>query len=305
MGFFRRIKQSSLLAAVTVAALTAAVMILKDRSERATDHTAVTGLPDRGPGDQARPSRTPGGPPSGAGDRQRPVTVIIDDIGYDLQVVRQLARIEAPLAFAILPHAPHAAEAARVLHGAGKEILLHMPMEPRSYPSENPGKGALFAHMSETDIRLRVEAAIAAVPHIVAVNNHMGSRFMEDEARLMLVMKELAKRGLFFVDSRTTPHSRARAAAAGAGVRLLERDVFLDHTPGFASALANLTDPPRPVSGTGKPLVMIGHPHPDTVRALREAALLWQRRGTEVIPVSACFDAPGRKNPKGSLAKQK
>ncbi|MEW6333126.1 MAG: divergent polysaccharide deacetylase family protein [Thermodesulfobacteriota bacterium] len=305
MGFFKRIKRSSVLAAVTLAALTAAVMSLQERGERATDHTAVTGPSGRGLADQARPPGTPVVPPSGAGNRPRSIAVIIDDIGYDLQVVRQLARIEAPLAFAILPHAPHAAEAARVLHGAGKEILLHMPMEPRSYPSENPGGGALFTHMGEAEIRMKVGEAVAAVPNIVAVNNHMGSRFMEDETRLRVVMKELAKRGLFFVDSRTTPHSRARAAAAGEGVRLLERDVFLDHSPGFAAALANLTDPPRPAPGTGKPLVMIGHPHPDTVRALREAALLWQRQGAGVIPLSACFGAPGGKNPKGALAKER
>ena len=74
----------------------------------------------------------------------RQIAVIIDDIGYDLRLVEDLMRIDAPIAFAILPYTPHAREAARLLHAAGKEILLHLPMEPRSYPAENPGEGALF-----------------------------------------------------------------------------------------------------------------------------------------------------------------
>ena len=104
-------------------------------------------------------------------------------------------RIEAPIAFAILPYTPHAREAARLLHAAGKEILLHLPMEPRSYPAENPGAGALFVDMDEGEIRRQIEADLAAVPYVSGVNNHMGSRFMEDEAGLAVVMEELRKKG--------------------------------------------------------------------------------------------------------------
>lgn len=302
MGFFKRIKRVSFLAAIIVVALIAVMMILPDRIERATDRTIVPDRPETSPREKAFPSRTPARSPLEAERRGRPIAVIIDDIGYDLRMVEELVRIGAPLAFAILPHTPHAVEAARLLHGAGKEILLHMPMEPRSYPAENPGAGALFVHMNDQEIRRRIEAGIAAVPYISGVNNHMGSRFMEDEARLFVVMQELAKRGLFFVDTRTTPDSRGRAAAARAGVRFLQRTVFIDHPPGYATALANLTRPPRQVLEKRRPSLLIGHPIPGTLRALKEASQLWQNEGVRIFPVSACFNAPAGKEKTGALA---
>ena len=59
--------------------------------------------------------------------------------------------------------------------------------------------------MDEGEIRRRIETDLTAVPYVAGVNNHMGSRFMEDEARLAVVMEELAKKGLFFVDSSDHP----------------------------------------------------------------------------------------------------
>lgn len=302
MSFLKGIKRFLFLAAITVAVLIAVVMILPERIERATDRAIVPDRPETSPREKAFPSRTPARSPSEAERGGRPIAVIIDDIGYDLRLVEELVRIGAPLAFAILPHTPHAVEAARLLHGAGKEILLHMPMEPRSYPAENPGAGALFVHMNDQEIRRRIEAGIAAVPYISGVNNHMGSRFMEDEARLFVVMQELAKRGLFFVDTRTTPDSRGRAAAARAGVRFLQRAVFIDHPPGYATALANLTRPPRQALEKRRPSLLIGHPVPETLRALKEASLLWRNEGARIIPVSACFNIPGGKEKTGALA---
>jgi len=302
MSFFNRIKRFPFLAAIIVVALIAAVIILPEQVERVTDQTTVPDRLETCPREKAFTSKTPVRSPSESERRGRPIAVIIDDIGYDLRLVEELVRTGAPLAFAILPHTPHAVEAARLLHGAGKEILLHMPMEPRSYPAENPGAGALFVHVNDEEIRRRIKASLAAVPYISGVNNHMGSRFMEDEAKLLVVMKELAKRGLFFVDSRTTPDSRGRAAAARAGVRFLERAVFIDHPPGYATALANLIHPPREELEKLRPLLLIGHPFPGTVRALKEASFLWLNEGMRIIPVSACFNLLDGREKKGALA---
>jgi hypothetical protein len=163
-------------------------------------------------------------------------------------------------------------------------------MEPASYPEENPGPGALLTGMEERELRRKIAQNLAAVPHVSGVNNHMGSRFMEDEARLRVVMDELAKRGLFFVDSRTTPDTRGREAAKRARVRFASRTVFIDHTKNYQDALANLTRLPRQGS---KPVLMIGHPHPETIRALREALPVWQAQGVRVVPVSACLGTNG------------
>ncbi len=295
MNFLRNFKRFPFLMVVITAALIAAVVIFLARIVRTTDQTTVPDSRTARPRAEAlKPEMPKREQPGAEEDGQRRIAVIIDDIGFDLRAVEELARIEAPVAFALLPNTPHAREAARLLHAAGREILLHLPMEPHSYPAEDPGPGALFVDMGDAAIVRQIEKDLAAVPYVSGVNNHMGSRFMEDETRLAVVMQELSKRDLFFVDSLTTSHSRARSAAARAGVRFAARAVFIDHTPGYATALANFTDPPRPGWEQENPLLMIGHPHPATIRALRDARSLWQTEGVQMIPVSVCLGTHAR-----------
>lgn len=303
MNFFRHFRRFPFLTVIIAAALIAAVVIFLERVVRRTDQTALPDSRTTQPREKALKPKMPERERPGAEGRGRQIAIIIDDIGFDLRLVDELARIRAPIAFAILPYTPHAAEAARLLHRAGKEILLHLPMEPRSYPSEDPGVGALFTNMDAGEIRRHVEANLSAVPYASGVNNHMGSLFMENEAGLSVVMEELAKRGLFFVDSRTTPNSLGRQAAARAGVRFAERAVFIDHHRGYSAALANLTQPRRSDWEKGKPLLLVGHPHDETIRALREALPRWHEEEVQVIPISAFISIPGGEKKQNALMK--
>ncbi len=297
MNLFRRFRRFPFLTVIIAAALIAAAVIFLERGVRRTDQTTAPDSRATQPREKAWKPVTPERGQPGAAGGGRQIAVIIDDIGFDLRVAEELAGIGAPIAFAILPHTPHAAEAARFLHRAGKEILLHLPMEPHSYPAEDPGRGALFVDMDDAEIARQIEADLSAVPYVSGVNNHMGSRFMEDETRLAVVMRELAKRDLFFVDSMTTSHSRARSAAARAGVRFAARAVFIDHLPGYADVLANLTHPPLRGRQDEKPLLMIGHPRPGTIRALRDAQPLWEEEGVRMIPLSAYLGVQKKTSP--------
>jgi len=85
------------------------------------------------------------------------VAIIIDDIGYDLGPVRELLKVDADITFAILPLCSHSREAAEMLHEAHKETLLHLPMEPNSYPKEKPGNGTLFTDMNSEELIFQLE----------------------------------------------------------------------------------------------------------------------------------------------------
>ncbi len=146
--------------------------------------------------------------------------------------------------------------------------------------------------MTVEEIRSRLREAVAAVPFISGVNNHMGSRFMEDEARLAVVMEELRAKNLFFIDSLTTESSRGRESAKRAGVRFAARDIFIDHVPGLDAALKNLTGEVRKKRTSGLPILMIGHPRLETEQAIRTAIPIWQAKGIQVIGISACLGDP-------------
>jgi hypothetical protein len=269
------------MAVLTAAVLLAAAVLVLERIPPANRAPAVDDRVGTGMRDRADPApfrEIPG--------KAGKITVIIDDIGYDRRILRELAEIPAPIAFAILPFTPHAVEAAELLHAAGKEVLLHLPMEPHSYPATDPGKGALLTGMAAETVRSQLLAALKGVPHAAGINNHMGSRFMEDEIAVATVMEELAKKGLFFVDSLTTPASRGKEAAAKAGVRFAARSAFIDHPPNDGAVLDRLIRLPRRGRTGLAPLLLIGHPRSETLRALTAALPVWRKQGIEVISLA-------------------
>jgi len=213
------------------------------------------------------------------------ISIIIDDIGYDLGPVRELLKVDADITFAILPLCSHSRDAAEMIHKARKETLLHLPMEPNSYPKEKPGKGALFTDMNSEELVFQLEKDLAAVPYISGVNNHMGSKFMVDEGKLILVFNRLKKKKLFFVDSRTTANTKAYAASEKVNIPLGSRKVFLDNNRNYNEIYKILLESAQN-SSDASPVIMIGHPYPETIRAIKDASRVLREKGILVVPVS-------------------
>jgi polysaccharide deacetylase 2 family uncharacterized protein YibQ len=215
----------------------------------------------------------------------RQVAIIIDDIGYDLKPVKELLKINADLTFAILPLCPHTREAAEMFHRAHRETLLHLPMEPVSYPREKPGNGALFTDMNDEELVFQLEKDIADVPYITGVNNHMGSKFMMDEKKLTLVFNKLKNNKLFFVDSRTSSDSKAYVIAEKVGLPVAARKIFLDNIRDYNEIYNNLINIAKK-DGDVSPVILIGHPCPETIRAISDAMKVLREKGVSIVPVS-------------------
>jgi uncharacterized protein len=216
------------------------------------------------------------------------IAILIDDIGYDMAPVKEIEEIRAPITFAILPHCPHSKQISRYLHDGQREFLLHLPMEPQAYPGVHPGAGTLLVSMTDDEIGRQFEENLKAVPDAAGVSNHMGSRFMAHEEKLSVVFRYLKKRGIFFVDSRTTPRSKGGELAGKMGVRFASRTIFLDNRPDYQTIFDRLTHLHIEKDfKSGRPLLIIGHPYPDTIRALRNAIPVMQAKGMDIVPVSA------------------
>ena len=213
------------------------------------------------------------------------VAIIIDDIGYDLVPVRELLKIDADITFAILPLCSHSREAAEMLHKANKETLLHLPMEPNSYPKEKPGSGALFTDMNSEELIFQLEKDLASVPYASGVNNHMGSKFMADEGKLVLIFNKLKKKKMFFIDSRTTVNTKASTAAEKVNIQMASRKVFLDNDRDYNEIYKKLLEVTQNSSDVS-PVIIIGHPYPETIRAIKDASRVLREKGILIVPVS-------------------
>ena len=142
--------------------------------------------------------------------KERPrIALIIDDLGRDLRTVRRLLALETPLTFSILPSETYARRVAELVHEEEREVLIHLPMEPRGYPDKKPGADALMVAMTDEEIRTRMDKFLTQVPYAVGGNNHMGSRFTEDRDGMRVVIDYLREGNLFFVESLTSHRSLA------------------------------------------------------------------------------------------------
>jgi len=211
------------------------------------------------------------------------IAIIVDDIGNDLESLAQLLEIEQPLTFSVLPNAEFTDQSCRMLRRAGAQVMLHMPMEPVSYPQTDPGSGALLLSMDKAAIQDAVREALSRVPCAKGMNNHMGSAFTADPRAMAAVMEVLASRGLFFIDSRTTAQTAAYSTALESGVPSAERKVFLDHDPSLRAVRASLLDLALEAEANGF-AIGIGHPYPQTIEVLRETLPKLSAMGYHFVP---------------------
>lgn len=196
------------------------------------------------------------------------VAVIIDDIGYQARLGEAAIDLPGPFAVAIMPFAPHSQRLALLAEKSHKDVILHLPMEAKSR-NHLLGEGAILASMSAEQMLTRLDSALAYVPQAIGVNNHMGSLLTSQRAPMDIIMAGLAARqGLFFVDSKTSRRSIARAAATAAGVTAVERHVFLDNEPLREEINLQLRELVNRAKKNGYALA-IGHPYPATLASLK------------------------------------
>jgi polysaccharide deacetylase 2 family uncharacterized protein YibQ len=221
-------------------------------------------------------------PPAGPVQGVR-VALVIDDLGTSVEELHPLEGLGVPVTYSVLPYGDQTPEVVSELRKRGAEILLHLPMEPKN--GENPGPGALLGGMSDAEIEDKTLAALRAVPGAVGVNNHMGSKLSEEEGPMKAVLRVLAGRGLFFLDSRTSAQTVGYKVARELGVPAAERQVFLDGDP-TPQAIEGQFQRLLALARAHGSAIAIGHPHPETLAALEREVPKARAEGYEFVPVS-------------------
>lgn len=214
------------------------------------------------------------------------IALIIDDLGYRWNEGLRATRLPGAVTVAILPHTAHTVALAREANDRGKEILLHLPMQPIE-PDEQPGPGALDVYQTRTEFEAVLADDLASVPFVRGVNNHMGSLLTRQLGAMHWLMEDLRERGsLYFLDSFTTPASVGLEVAREEGVPALRRDVFLDpdREPAAIASQWNRLLGRAKLNGFA---VGIGHPYPATLDLLERVLPSVGADGVVLVPLSA------------------
>ena len=215
---------------------------------------------------------------------QGQLVFVIDDAGNNLRELESFLNFPGPLTIAVLPGLPNSAEASRRIRAAGKEVLLHQPME--SIAGHNPGPGAIFTGMEESEIRAIVNRNLDELWPVAGMNNHEGSRVTMDQRIMEIILDICRERGILFLDSRTTAETAAPAAARSLGIQIGERDVFLDNERNRDSITNSLNQGLGRARQNGS-VVMIGHASTTELASLMaEFYPVWLDQGFSFSAVS-------------------
>ena len=192
--------------------------------------------------------------------------------------LRDLGR---PVSVALLPGLPHSQAIAREASLRGMEVLLDLPMEPYRYPQVDPGPGAVLMSTPQAEIRRLVGRHLEALPGVVGVTNHMGSRLTEDRAHMREILSVLAARRLFLVDAYASNLSVAYDEARAMGVRAARRQIAVESSAAAKARSARAGARWRTWAERRGEVIVIAHGHPTTARLLHEYIPRWEAHGRE------------------------
>jgi hypothetical protein len=227
------------------------------------------------------------------GERAPRLALIIDDFGYSYgEVARAFLELDVDLTITVIPGGAFSRRIAREARAAGKDLLLHLPMEPLEYPEKDPGPGAIFVEQTDEEIRALVREALGRLDDVDGVNNHMGSRAMQDERVVRIVLEEVSSRGIFFLDSKTVSGRIARSIAREIGARSLENDLFWDTGYDGPEEIREKLDRLMEKALRRGYAIGIGHPRAVTLEALREKIPKMQELGIRLVSIGDLVSDP-------------
>ena len=212
------------------------------------------------------------------------VAIIIDDIGYHRRNARTLARLDNNITFAVLPFSPHGEELAVELHSMGNQIMLHLPMEPVEYPHVDSGPGSLLTDMNPDELISQLKKDLDAIPYIVGVNNHMGSKLTPMSSKMNQIFTILKKRDLFFIDSITSGKTKCASSASLLKINFGQRDVFIDNIQESEYIMGQIKQLIRKAKKNGS-AIGIAHPYGATAETLKKN-MPWIKKKVQLVPAS-------------------
>ncbi|WP_025849661.1 divergent polysaccharide deacetylase family protein [Paenibacillus ehimensis] len=221
-----------------------------------------------------------------AGTKQ--IAVVIDDFGNDQAGTEQMMELPIPFVAAVMPFLPTTKRDAEWAHRLGKEVIVHLPMEPKNGKPNWLGPGAISTRLPDEEIRQRVIAAIEDVPHAVGINNHMGSKATTDERVMRIVLTVCKERNLYFLDSRTAYRSVVGKVAKEIGVRTAENHLFMDDIYTRKHILKQAMKLQKHVREHDSTIVIghVGPPGEHTSEILKQSIPTLQQLGGQFVPAS-------------------
>lgn len=217
------------------------------------------------------------------------IAVVVGGLGVGAAKTNDaITKLPAAVTLAFTPYGAESAKLVERARAQRHEVVLQVPMEPFEYPDSDPGPQTLLTSVSAEQNLDRLYWHMSRFQGYVGLMNFMGGRFVTADTALSPVMRELAKRGLGYLDDGTSPRSVAAALAAGQSVPYGKADVSIDAVPNALEidrALGRLEGLAREngnAIGTASAL-------PVSIERISQWAKTLQSRGLALVPLTTAM----------------
>jgi len=220
-------------------------------------------------------------------EKRPKVAIVVTGLGVSFNATESVVGIlpgEVTLAFG--PFARKLKDWIDAARGAGHEVLINLPMEPRGYPRDDPGPFGLLTALDTEQNRRRLDWVLSRMTGYVGVTNYMGGRFTANQSAMRPVLREMERRGLLFLDSMEIAASAAPKLAPKLRLPLAMNDKVIDRVVSRTAIDAALAEIERIAKARGS-AVALAHPYLVTVRRLQRWVGGLYEKGLVFAPVVA------------------
>jgi polysaccharide deacetylase 2 family uncharacterized protein YibQ len=221
------------------------------------------------------------------------VAIILSDAGLsEAATLRALHALPPQIALAFSPYAPKLPSWMEQAQAGGRETFLLLPMEPLTYPKDDPGPRALLSRRSESENRTNLQWLLSQATGATGVMNFMGSRFLADRRGMASALEQIKRHGLIFVENPVTAGLQSSAAfARDAGVPYLSAEMQIDLQAEENAIRRQLFLLEKAAEEKGF-AIGIAAPYPVTLQVLPQWADSLARRGFTLSAPSALLSNP-------------
>lgn len=157
------------------------------------------------------------------------MAIIVYGFGDDLELATSFVKLAAPFAVALPAGTRDGARLFKAAREQGREVVLHLPLEPINYPQVDPGPGTILVTMKPQDITRTVRRYLDQSGPVAAVANHMGSLATQDMTVMAAIFRELHRQRIPFLHVSPAAGAVCKALSSDLGVAYAEPDAVVEY----------------------------------------------------------------------------
>jgi polysaccharide deacetylase 2 family uncharacterized protein YibQ len=229
--------------------------------------------------------------PFNMADERPRIAVVLTGLGLsDSATEAAINKLPPAVTLSFSPYARGLERWIALARSRGHEVMLDLPMEPATFPNEDPGPQGLLIKLSPEENLDRLDWVLSRGSAYVGVAGALGSRFTASRSAMEPILQDVKARGLIFLDRRTTEESVIPAVAAELDLPRAINNRSIDERQASRVAIdARLAQIER-IALTDGYAVAMAQPYPVTLDRLADWATELTARGFVIAPISALAD---------------